>query len=148
MSAIYDFYCEKCGEYKAAKLPETQYACKCGGIFYTTCSVPMAIGTTANYDAHVCETTGEWIDSWKKAEDVGKKFRSQSFPHGLVVRDSKSKQSRELAYIHKHKQDWLQSHWKQNGQQYKPGSDARFSDRRGGLMPKKSWEHEKAMGRE
>lgn len=120
----FDYVCNKCTTFKTNHELEC-FACECGGTYQIADKV---IFERAQFEPHYNEVIKDWVHSWKDMEDKGKKFRSKDHPNGFVITNGNTKFMREMKYINKHKEEYIQQQYAKDGYKYKPGSKVHFNE--------------------
>lgn len=135
MSKItYDYFCDSCGDITTNQEMDS-FACLCGGKYRLK---EAHTRHPSLFEPHYSPEIGQWVESWKDAEKKAKAYRSESYPNGLIVTQSKTKFMKEMKYLHKHREDYIQERYKASGHNYKPGSNTKFDDSTNTFIPRDS----------
>lgn len=131
MSLIFDYQCWKCGNSKTNQEMDS-FTCECGGDFKHVDRFNLQ---PSIFEPHYNEVIKDWVHSWKDMEEKGKKFRSVDHPNGFVVTQGNTKFVKEMKYIHKNREEYIQEIYKKDGIKYKPGSKVNWSDEKKSFIP-------------
>ena len=130
----FDYFCNACFSHTTNKEMES-FVCKCGGEFKHD---SLGIYRESTFQPHYSPEIKDYVNSWKDAEEKGKKFKSASHPNGFVITQGNTKFMKELKYIHKHKEDYIQQVYKEKGIRYRPGSNVRMDAKTNSFVPASS----------
>lgn len=104
MPIILNYICDLCSRHETNQTMQS-FICSCGGNFKVDINFYKE---GQNFDPHYNSTINDYVYSWRELEKKGKRFISKQHPKGFTVAESNSKFMKELAYIRKHRNDFIQ----------------------------------------